>query len=108
MEQKDINQLIDPHQLKVFEESPVWNAFKSTILERIEIIRGEMESGVTPIVTRNPETGKTETKMLSIDYEGIKHRQGECVGLRYVLAVPQIIKELWKQDEENKKVKKEE
>ncbi len=46
--------------------------------------------------------------MLPIDYEGIKYRQGECVGLRYVLAMPQIIKELWKQDEENKKGKKEE
>lgn len=103
---KDLVQKIDSAQLKSFEEDPVWQAFREVVEERIDIVRNELETGIVVVPEQKGE--QIINKPVVIDVAGLKTRQGECAGLRYILRLPEIVKEIWKQDEESKKGKKEE
>ena len=97
MKSDDLIKTFDSGKLKQFEEDVVWNAFRSTIEERIELIRNELEVGAVAV----------SEQVITLDYEAMKKRQGECEGLRFILRLPQIIKDLWSEEESLKKKKEE-
>ena len=74
---------------------PLWKYLSDVIQGRIEIIRGELESG--------EEVEGDKVKRLT--YEDILVRQGECKSLRYILELPIILRRIKVEDEEfNKSV----
>jgi len=105
MDSDNLLKQFDASALKKFEEDRVWNAFLGVIRDRIDLIRNELETGITTI-------GEGDKKQLHIiTYEGLKERQGECAGLRFIINIPETVKQLWTQDKEmakSKKKKKEE
>ena len=99
MNSDELVRTFDEHALKGFEGNTVWKAFMVTVEERIDLIRSELEIGVAV---------SNEGKTTIIDFAGIKKRQGECESLRYILALPETIRQVWAQDAEIKEKKKEE
>jgi len=99
MKSDELVRTFDEHALKGFEGTVVWQAFMVTVEERIDLIRSELETGV---VVGN------DGKPVLISFDGIKKRQGECESLRYILALPETIRQVWAQDAEIKEKKKEE
>ena len=97
MNSDELVRTFDASALKAFEGTLVWQAFRAVVEERIELIRGELETGVIVV----------EGTPANIDYEGLKKRQGECESLRFILALPETIKQVWAQDEEINKKKEE-
>lgn len=102
LDKVDLTKKIDEGQLKRFEEDAVWQAFKVEVEARIEIIRNEMEAGSVVIQIEG------KSKAIPLTQEGLIRRQGECASCRFILSLPEILKEGWKQDEQAKKRKKEE
>jgi len=101
MNSNDLVRTFDASALKAFEGNIVWRSFVATIQDRLDLIRDELESGVSTVgVGRDART-------VIIDNEGLKRRQGECISLRYLLALPETIKQVWAQDEEFNKKKEE-
>ena len=97
MKSDDLLKQFDEGQLKNFEQDVVWKSLRSVIEERIELTRNELETGTVVV----------EKQVIKLDYEALKKRQGECEGLRFILKLPEIIKELWIQEEELNKKKEE-
>ena len=97
----DNNQLqFSSIQLKDFEENPVWRYFCGEFKHRIELVRNELELGIV----RDP---KVPDKLGILSMEDIKKRQGECESLRFVLNMPNIVKDLLLSIEEENREKKE-
>lgn len=97
MKSDDLLKQFDEGQLKKFEEDVVWKAFCGVIEDRLELVRNEIEAGVASV-----GSGK-EAQLIVIDSEGIKRRQGECSSLRFLLALPETVKQQWEQEELKKK-----
>ncbi len=99
---EDLVHKVDLASLKQFEEDVVWRAFREVVEERIEVVRNELEVGFVYIKTK--DGGQT----VLMTEEGTQRRRGECEGLRYILKLPDILKEIWEQDKKVKEEKKEE
>lgn len=83
--------------LEEFQENLIWKAFLQVIKDRIEIVRNELEVGRVKVIDKS---GAKTTVILT--HEDIKRRQGECSGLRYLIQLPDIVKEIKEQGEQTK------
>jgi len=91
----DLMSAFSDRDLEEFSENVVWLAFLQTIKDRVEIIRTELEVGTIMIKTAE---GNKVARVLSI--EDLKRRQGECAGLRFLMRLPEIVKEIREQGEQ--------
>ena len=101
MKSDNLLKQFDGGQLKRFEEDVVWRSFKDLIQDRIELLRDALEKSVITIGEGQ------ESKSMPLTYEGLKKLQGECDGLRFILSIPEIVKNIWDQEKEIKKKKEE-
>ena len=96
---------LSSRDIESFLEHPAWMVFELEMKDRLEMLRSELEKGVTVYSTLSEE-GELIQQPANIDYAGLRERQGECKSIRWLLDVPVRMKQLKAQEEVNKKKEK--